>query len=75
MRVQTQSKEADDRSRPILKKPSAVDAKDQTTDINYWVDRYLGVGEYVLDAAVGVASSSGFLNGDDRPHLRSGATS
>lgn len=42
---------------PSLKKNSLTENK----DVNYWVDRYLGVGEFVLDQAVAVAGSSGWF--------------
>jgi len=37
--------------------------KDATSnkEVNYWIDRYLGVGEMVLDQAVAVAGSSSWF--------------
>lgn len=43
--------------RPSLKK----DALTENKDVNYWMDRYLGVGEFVLDNAVAIAGSSGWF--------------
>jgi hypothetical protein len=43
--------------RPSFKKDSLTENK----DVTYWVDRYLGVGEFVLDNAVALAGSSGWF--------------
>ena len=43
--------------RPSFKRDSVSENK----DVNYWIDRYLGVGETVLDYSVTLAGSSGFF--------------
>jgi hypothetical protein len=43
--------------RPSFKK----DALSKNEDVNYWVDRYLGVGEWVMDQSVAIAGSSGWF--------------
>ncbi|KAG9243642.1 protein of unknown function DUF1748 [Calycina marina] len=42
---------------PSIKRDSITDNK----DVNYWIDRYLGVGETVMDYSVTLAGSSGFF--------------
>lgn len=37
------------------------DALTENKDVTYWVDRYLGVGEFVLDNAVAIAGSSSWF--------------
>jgi len=37
------------------------DALTENKDVNYWVERYLGVGEFVLDNAVAIAGSSAWF--------------
>ena len=43
--------------RPSFKK----DALSKNEDVNYWVDRYLGVGEWVMDQSVAIAGSSAWF--------------
>jgi hypothetical protein len=43
--------------RPSFKK----NALSENKDVSYWVDRYLGVGEFVLDNAVAIAGSSAWF--------------
>ena len=46
---------------PIFKKDPLGKADDKSEDYNYWVGKYLGVGEWVMDQSVAVASSSGWF--------------
>ncbi|KAI6708913.1 hypothetical protein B2J93_2079 [Marssonina coronariae] len=43
--------------RPSFKKDSITENK----DINVWIDKYLGVGEWVMDQSVAIAGSSGWF--------------
>jgi hypothetical protein len=43
--------------RPSFKK----DALTENKDINVWIDKYLGVGEWVMDQSVAIAGSSGWF--------------
>jgi len=43
--------------RPSFKKESLTENK----DINHWIDKYLGVGEWVMDQSVAIAGSSGWF--------------
>ncbi|PMD24739.1 DUF1748-domain-containing protein, partial [Hyaloscypha hepaticicola] len=40
-----------------FKKESLTENK----DINHWIDKYLGVGEWVMDQSVAIAGSSGWF--------------
>jgi hypothetical protein len=40
--------------RPSFKKEALTENK----DINHWIDKYLGVGEWVMDQSVAIAGSS-----------------
>ncbi|PQE15859.1 DUF1748 domain containing protein [Rutstroemia sp. NJR-2017a BBW] len=42
---------------PSLKKDSITENK----DINVWIEKYLGVGEWVMDQSVAIAGSSGWF--------------
>ncbi|KAK0113600.1 hypothetical protein ONS96_014455 [Cadophora gregata f. sp. sojae] len=42
---------------PSFKKDSITENK----DINVWIDKYLGVGEWVMDQSVAIAGSSGWF--------------
>ncbi|KAH8594730.1 hypothetical protein B0O99DRAFT_624580 [Bisporella sp. PMI_857] len=42
---------------PSLSKKSISESE----NVNYWIDRYLGIGETVLDYSVTFAGSSGFF--------------
>ncbi len=44
-------------TRPSLKK----DAITENKDVNVWIEKYLSVGEWVLDASVGFAGSSAWF--------------
>jgi hypothetical protein len=33
----------------------------ENKDISKWIDKYLGVGEWVMDQSVAIAGSSGFF--------------
>lgn len=44
-------------SRPSLKKDSLTENK----DVNVWIEKYLGVGEWVMDQSVAVAGSSAWF--------------
>lgn len=37
------------------------EAISKNEDVNYWVDRYLGVGEWVMDQSVAIAGSSSWF--------------
>jgi len=43
--------------RPSIKRDSVSENK----DVNYWIDRYLGIGETVLDYSVTFAGSSSYF--------------
>lgn len=43
--------------RPSFKKESITENK----DINVWIDKYLGVGEWVMDQSVAIAGSSAWF--------------
>lgn len=43
-------------SRPSLKKDVT-----ENKEINGWIEKYLGVGEWVMDTSVAFAGSSGFF--------------
>ena len=43
--------------RPSFKKDSLTENK----DINVWIDKYLGVGEWVMDQSVALAGSSSWF--------------
>ena len=45
------------RPRPSLKKDSITSNK----EVNSWIEKYLGIGEWVMDTAVATAGSSGFF--------------
>ncbi|KAH7353972.1 duf1748 domain-containing protein [Plectosphaerella cucumerina] len=36
-------------------------ASGENKDMNKWIDKYLGVGEWVMDQSVAIASSSGWF--------------
>jgi hypothetical protein len=42
---------------PSLKKDSITSNK----EVNSWIEKYLGIGEWVMDTAVATAGSSGFF--------------
>lgn len=37
------------------------DSITENKDINVWIDKYLGVGEWVMDQSVAIAGSSGWF--------------
>lgn len=37
-------------------------SNDKNSEMTKWVDRYLGVGEWVMDQSTAVAGSSGWFN-------------
>jgi hypothetical protein len=43
--------------RPSFKKEALTENK----DINHWIDKYLGVGEWVMDQSVAIAGSSSWF--------------
>jgi hypothetical protein len=46
-------------SHPLGRRPSfKKDALTENKDINVWIDKYLGVGEWVMDQSVALAGSS-----------------
>ncbi|PVH88157.1 DUF1748-domain-containing protein [Cadophora sp. DSE1049] len=47
-----------------MKRSTGLTYKDSITenkDINVWIDKYLGVGEWVMDQSVAIAGSSGWF--------------
>lgn len=44
-------------SRPSFKK----DAITENKDVNVWIEKYLGLGEWVMDQSVTIAGSSGWF--------------
>ena len=45
----------------ILRPSFRKESLSKNEDVNYWVERYLGLGEWVMDQSVAVASSSGWF--------------
>jgi hypothetical protein len=43
--------------RPSFKKEALTENK----DINHWIEKYLGVGEWVMDQSVAIAGSSSWF--------------
>jgi len=37
------------------------DALTENKEVNVWIDKYLGVGEWVMDQSVAIAGSSGWF--------------
>ncbi|KAJ0339459.1 hypothetical protein COL922a_004381 [Colletotrichum nupharicola] len=44
-----------------MKRSTGLTAAGENKDMSKWIDKYLGVGEWVMDQSVAIAGSSGWF--------------
>ncbi|GKT65158.1 DUF1748 domain containing protein [Colletotrichum tofieldiae] len=44
-----------------MKRSTGLTAAGENKDVSKWIDKYLGVGEWVMDQSVAIAGSSGWF--------------